>query len=567
MVGMIAVVIACGSANAQVPNAQTGTASPGRVKEQIKSPGFDRDLQAPAEMGGSKIGGAPEGAEKITFVLRAIEIIGANAYSEEKLHALYADRVGQTITLADLYAIAAEMTRKYRNDGYILTQIVVPPQTIDGGVAKLQVVEGYVDRIAVQLEKDARPETEASMSLIRQYAARITTGEALNVKDLERYMLLINDLPGVNARGVLSPSKTKPGAADLTILVSRDPFDGLISIDNYGTRYLGPVQLSGAASFNSLLGNNERLTAQAVVAPDTDDAIELGYVALGYDQPILSNGLRLQFNGSHTITEPGFTLDEFDVHGKSTTFSAGLLYPWLRSRATSIFATASFDLSNVDTRNNIENTRKDRIRALRVGARAEHLDTLFGAGLNVADLEISQGLDFLGASDEDDINKSRPAADPGFTKLNVELQRLQRLAANWNLLMGVRGQWSDGPLLSSEEFGVGGIAYGRAFDPSEIIGDEGVAGKLELQWNAPGEISFLHDNQLFGFYDAGRIWNDDAAAANQKQDTVTSAGFGLRSKIMERTNMDITVAVPLNRDVQTQEDRDPRVYFSLSQRF
>lgn len=566
-VSMLAVVIAGGAAYAQVPGAQTGSASPGRVEEQIKPPPFERGLQAPVNAGEMKIEGAPAGAEKIKFELRSIEIIGASAYTEEQLKSVYADKIGQTITLADLYGIAGAMTRKYRNDGYILTQIVVPPQTIEDGTAKLQVVEGYIDRVGVQMEQGARAETEASMALIRQYAARITTGEALNVKDLERYMLLINDLPGVSARGVLAPSKTKPGAADLNILVQRDLIEGVISVDNYGTRYLGPLQFSGATSFNSLLGNNERITTQAVIAPDTGSGIELGYLALGYDQPLMSNGLKLELNANHTITNPGFDLDQFDVKGKSTVFSAGLSYPVIRSRATSVYTSATFDMQNVDTRNNIEDTRKDRIRALRIGARAEHLDTILGAGLNVADLQISQGLDIMGASDEADVNKSRPAAAPTFTKLNVELQRLQRIVNNWNLLVGVRGQLSDGPLLSSEEFGVGGLNYGRAFDPSEIIGDEGVAGKLELQWNMPGTVSFTHDNQVFGFYDAGVIWNDDATAANQRRDTITSAGFGVRSKIRDYTNMDIAVAFPLNRDVQTQGDRDPRVYFSLGRTF
>ena len=380
-------------------------------------------------------------------------------------------------------------------------------------------------------------------------------------------MLLINDLPGVTARGVLSPSPDKGGAADLNILIQRDPFDGLISVDNYGTRYLGPVQFSGAAAFNSLLGNNERLTAQAVVAPEPGEGFELGYGALGYEQPLLPNGLKMQIDANYTATNPGYTLDEFDVRGYSRYLSAALSYPVLRTRATSLYTTLTFDMRNVNTSNNFEDTRKDRIRALRASTRLEHLDTLFGAGLNVVDVEVSQGLDIMGATTKNDVNKSRAEGEGVFTKLNIEMQRLQRLANRLNLLVGLRGQLSNDALLSSEEFGVGGLGYARGFDPSEIIGDEGIAGKLELQWNMARPVSFTHDNQLFAFYDAGSVWNDDPAAPNLERDTLTSAGFGVRSKIMDYTNMDVTVAFPLNRDVDTQQDRDPRVYFSLSRRF
>lgn len=554
-------------AQAQVPDAQTGTASPGRVEEQTRLPDLKRSTLPPVDVRQPAPEGAPAGAETINFTLNNLQIDGVTAYTEDALRKVYAGKIGQTISLADLYGIATQLTNKYRNDGYVLTQVVVPPQTIEGGTAKLQVVEGYIYSVNVALEENARVESENAMNLIRGYAGKIATGHALNIKDLERYLLLVNDLPGVSARGVLSPSKTHTGAADLNILVQRDPFEAILAADNYGTKYLGAIQFSGAASANSMLGNNERLTGQAVIAPDPGQPVELAYFAAGYMQPLMTNGLKLDVNASHTITEPGYTLDEFDVKGKSTFFGIGLNYPLIRSRATSLYTTFTFDLRDVDTRNNIEDTRKDRIRAVRGGVRLEHLDGVFGAGLNVLDVEIAQGLDIFGASSESDLNKSRPDGDPTFAKLNIEAQRLQRLADRWNLLLAARGQLSNGALLSSEEFGVGGMNYGRGYDPSEIIGDEGIAGKIEVQWNVPGEFAFTHDNQIFGFADVGRVWNDDPTTNSQKSDTASSAGFGVRAKILDATNVDMTVAVPLNRDVQVMGDQDPRFFMSVSQKF
>lgn len=327
------------------------------------------------------------------------------------------------------------------------------------------------------------------------------------------------------------------------------------------------MQLSGAGAFNSLLGYNERVTAQAVVAPTFDQGFELGYGALGFEKTLLPNGLKVKLDGNYTATDPGFTLKEFDVRGYSKFFSASLSYPLIRSRVTNLYTKITFDMRNVNTTNNFEDTRRDKIRALRASTRLEHLDTLFGAGMNVLDVELSQGINVLGATTYGDLNKSRAEGDGTFTKLNIEFQRLQRVANRVNLLIGMRGQLSNDALLSSEEFGVGGLSYGRGYDPSEIIGGQGIEGKLELQWNIPRQIAFTHDNQLFGFFDAGAIWNDDPASPNLSRDALTSAGFGVHSKIMDYTNMDIAVAFPLNRDVQTQRDRDPRVYFSLSRKF
>lgn len=556
------------AAYAQVPTAQTGSASPGRVQEQTPRPDFsDRAVMPAVEVDRPQAQAAPAGSENIQFTLNNLRLDGVTAYKESDLRSVYAGSVGQTISLADLYGIAAALTNKYRNDGYILTQVIVPPQTIEGGNVRLQVVEGYLYSVNVALEEGAPAETEAAMNLIRGYASRIPAGYALNIADLERYLLFINDLPGVSARGVLAPNAANVGAADLNILVQRDPFEAVVGIDNYGTKYLGAIQFSGAAALNSMLGNNERLTAQAVLAPDPGQPMELAYFAAGYSQPIGTRGLRLDFDASYTATEPGYTLDEFDVKGNARFLGIELNYPVIRSRNTNLYTMFSFDMRDVDTRNNIEDTRTDNIRALRTGMRLEKLDRVFGAGLNVLDLELAHGLDVLGASSKNDPNKSRPDGDPRFTKLNLEVQRLQRLANQWNLLLAARGQLSNGPLLSSEEFGVGGMGYGRGYDPSEIIGDEGIAGKVEVQWNLPGEFGITNSHQLYGFYDAGRVWNDDPTNAKDKANTATSAGVGVRAKIGSSTNIDMTVAVPLDRSVQTMKDQDPRFFMSVSKNF
>lgn len=486
-----------------------------------------------------------------------------NVYQDGELAAVYADRLGQTMTLADLYGIAAELTRFYRQDGYVLTQVVVPPQTIENGIARLRVVEGFIDNIVI----DAPEEEGRAADLIRDYAAHLKMKGALNINDLEKWLLLINDLPGVSARSVISPSKDKTGGADIRIIVTRDPYDGLLGIDNYGSRYLGPLQLTGSFSANSHFNRNERITGTVVVAPDTDWEREMSYAALAYKQPVGKKGTTIELFGSYANTEPGYNLDVFDVEGRSRSLSLTVEHPVIRSRAKNLKIRGVFDIREVDTQNNVELTRHDNTRALRAGARYEYLDMLFGPAYSVMDIEVAHGLDVLGASEEGDANMSRAAGDPTFVKLNATYQRLQRLAQGWNLLTAVRGQWASDALLSSEEFGVGGINYGRGFDPSEIIGDDGIAGKVELQWTEPAAIDLLDTYYVFGFYDAGRVWNKGATTSSEKRDTVTSAGLGVSADFTKDTTLDMMLAFPLNRDVETQNDRDPRFYMGLRHRF
>ncbi len=561
----MSVILACApiaAAHAQVENA-TRAADPGRVQQQLMERENIPDVTPSVEVENMLAQKAPPGAEDIKFTLRSVQLDGVSAYKEGALASVYQDELGQVISLADLYQIAAELTNKFRNDGYILTQVVVPPQTIEGGNVHLQVVEGYVDRVVVE------GNGVNGLDLIRSYANNIRTGKALNVSDLERYLLLINDLPGVEARSVLSPSPNKTGAADLRIIATRDPFDALLAADNFGSRYLGPLELTGAAVLNSAFGINEKITAQAVLAPQLGDGVELGYGMLAYEQPIFNKGTTVEALVSVTETNPGFDLKPFDVEGISRFASLKVKHPFIRSRSQNLYGDIGFDARNLESSNSLESEdRRDHIRAVRVGARYELLDTLFGVGINSADLVISKGVDWLGASDEGDTRLTRLLGDPTFTKANLELQRLQHIVSNVNLLVAATGQWANNPLLSSEEFGVGGISYGRGYDPSEITGDDGVAAKVELQWNDPVKIQYLDNLQLYSFYDFGKVWNKDATTLAGKIDSLASVGFGARTDVFDDSiEAGAGLAFPLTREVQTEDGTRPRLYLNISKKF
>ncbi len=549
-------------AAAQVQNA-TGTADPGRAEQQIQQPDLSPQVSPQTDIQDMRAINAPAGAESVTFTLGSIDVAGASAFSQEDLRSVYADKIGQTVSLADVYDIANRMTLKYRNAGYILTQVVVPQQTIDNGDVRLQVVEGFVNNVSIRKQDENAP---INTALIESYAAGIKKGGPLNARDLERQLLLINDLPGVNARSILSPSAT-PGGADLLIVLDYDPVDGLISADNFGSRYLGPVQLGAAATLNSFLGQNEAISGQVALAPQS--WYELAYGAVSYEIPVGSYGTKLRFSGSATDTEPGYDLEQFDVEGRAYLLNVGLTHPFIRSRSENLYGRLNFDWRRVKSENNIEPTRKDRLSVLRAGGRYQFMDTILSAGANTVDLELSKGLGILGASDKGDANMTRTAGDPQFTKLEAEIQRLQRITGSVNLLVAARGQVSSNALLSSEEFGVGGFGFGRGYDPSEITGDEGVAAKVELQWKNPVQLGtgFVENYQLYGFYDVGRVWNDDATTASQERDSLASAGAGVRFDFNYDIEGGFAVAVPLTREVATQNDNDPKFYLNLSKRF
>ena len=124
------------------------------------------------------------------------------------------------------------------------------------------------------------------------------------------------------------------------------------------------------------------------------------------------------------------------------------------------------------------------------------------------------------------------------------------------------------PLFSSEQFGYGGQSFGRAFDSSELVGDHGIAGSLELRyagWVIP-ETATLSP---YAFYDIGRAWNIDKAQT--ARETASSIGIGMRVSTEFHLSANVGIAFPLIRNVATPIYGDtgssPRLLFEISQTF
>lgn len=548
--------VASSYAQAQVPS----TAEPSRATGQIAPqpvPGAP-DIQGRITAQEAPVA-APAGAEKVKLTLKAVVVEGNSVYSEAALNAVYGDKIGTEITLADVYAIAGQLTAKYRNDGYILTQVVIPPQTIEGGTVRLRVVEGFVDQVRVEAGEGV------DSAFLQGFAAKIAASKPLNAKKLERYVLLINDLPGMTGRAVLAPSPNVVGASDVTIFVERKPYDAFLQLDNRGSRYLGPLQMNAGARLNNMFGLYEGLSVQFVTALDGWPDRELDYGAVSWSQPVNHEGTRVSVGYSVTSTEPGYTLSPFDIEGLARAANIEVMHPFIRTRQENLYGTLRFNYLNTERSDNLGlGKTEDRLRVLRLAGTYQFTDGFLG--MNTINGEISKGLDLFGMKDKGSFNPTRERGDPEFFKGTMEISRVQRVTNMIELFGSVQGQKSANILLASEEFGVGGITYGSAYNSSEITGEDGLAGRIELRLNNPVQTPF-NFSQVYSFYDLGKVWDRDSTVVRDRQRSLASAGLGLRVNVNDNLAGTVELAVPLTRRVETEDDKDARLFGSLTARF
>jgi hemolysin activation/secretion protein len=530
-------------------------AEPQRLDKRFEQPETPGSVMEP-EVPETKSYKPPADLKKIRFILKKIKVKGSTVYSHNAFKRWQKRFLDKKVSLALIYRFAEKITTKYRNDGYLLSRAIVVPQKIKSGVVSIQVVEGYIGNLKI------RGPVKGSKVFLKSYAQGLLRSSPLKAKDLERYLLLIDDLPGVSVESVLVPSKDEPGASELLLTLKHKDIDANAGIDNRGSKFNGPIQLRGGVNSNSALGVYERFGIQTIFTSSPDELFFFN----GFGEiPISSEGTKLFVSGSFSKSEPGSSLKQFEVEGDSSSITVRISHPFTRSRGKNLKAYLGFTSRNSETDLLSINITKDRLRIMNMGMAYDFVDRY--RGINLISVDLAKGIDFLDATGPGSVNLSRADGRSDFTKISGNILRLQQLGQGWSFLTGFSWQYAFDPLLSSEEFGLGGSQFVRAYDPSEVTGDQGVALKLELQKGIKTDWSYLKSFQAYLYFDHGTVLLRNPTIVEEDSTSLTSSGLGVRTNINEWLSGYFEAGLPMSRNVGTEGNKDPRFFFSINARY
>ncbi|HSW70224.1 MAG TPA: ShlB/FhaC/HecB family hemolysin secretion/activation protein [Gammaproteobacteria bacterium] len=542
-----------------IKNELPGSTQPGVLSNYLSNQGSSQPPAAlpavrPPAQEPSSLG--PQ-ATQIKFKLTQVILSGNHIYSERQLSALYKNEMNKEISVAELQNLVQGITNYYRNNGYILSRAILPPQHVQNGIVHIQIIEGYISHVSViGTPKGARP-------LVQAYGDKIAESRPLQIKVMEHYLRLANEIPGTQVKAVLEPSKTETGASDLNLAVEQNTFAGSFSYDNYGTRYIGPNQDTLSASLNSIFrpGDMTRGTYATTTRPE-----QLKFYDVTYQTPFGSNGLTADIGKNHSSTLPGMNLAALDIKGLSNTYYAALQYPLLRTRSKNLTLDGGFDYLDSGVTSFGFRLYNDHIRNIKFGANYDFSDRFNGS--NLLGLHLEQGLNLWGASNnQNSTTTSRFGADGIFTKLVGQAARVQPLFGKFSAFVLLTGQYSFNPLLASEQFAFGGSQLGRGYDPAEIIGDKGYGGTVELRMDQAPGWRFLNSFEPYIFYDGGVIYNLKNVTGIKSKQSITSTGFGSRFIFTANFSGNLMIAQPLTKSVSAMEligrGRNPRGFFSI----
>lgn len=487
--------------------------------------------------------------------VKAIHVSGSSAFAAAELEALVADLVGSEHTLTELVAGAARITAWYRERGYLVARAYLPAQEIKNGVVVINVQEGRLDK------QHINNQSRLSDERANGYLSGIKSGSTLQAQSVDRALLLLSDTPGVGgARATLQPGASV-GTSDLLVeLDPSAPYFANAELDNYGNRYTGEYRLGGALALNSPLEIGDQVTLRALTSDQN-----LSYARITYQIPVGGSGLRVGAAYSDVSYRLVKEFAALQAHGTATSSSLFALYPFIRSQASNLSGTLTWEDKKLGDRTDAPVTTSDKhVQLANFGLAGNHQDALGGAGFTAFDLSLVSGrlsMDAISLA----VDGLAARSNGGFARLSYYVNRLQRVTDIDTLAVVVSGQQADKNLNSSEKFYLGGANTVRAYPQGEASGDQGWLTNLELRHD------FAQTLQGMVFYDAGSVTinrNRFAAGANTRN--LSGAGIGANANLAG-VQIKTYLAWRTGGGQPTSEpatlNRNPRLWLQASKQF
>jgi hemolysin activation/secretion protein len=453
-----------------------------------------------------------------TYV-KSFKFSGNSAFSSETLASLIKPYENQELGINGLKEVASIITKYYRDNGYFVARAYIPAQSMESGLVEIAIIEGTYG--AFEMKNSSLVET----SEVQGFMDHLKGGELVSTMSLERQMLLINDLSGAQVTNAEVYPGQAVGTSDFRITVSPTPkYNGYAIADNYGSRYTGENRLSVGGYINSLSGIGDTLSLTGLISHTAD----LKNARIGYDRPLGYAGLK----GGISFSMTDYTLDEitnYEAYGRTNSYNAYLAYPTIKTRAHTQSLEVSYDHKEMKdssgTPGSVDEAKKqlDSLTLKATDKRNTALLNLPGSLYTSAGATIGH----LGLKNDTAItNDTGLNAGGNYTKLNLNATHSQYLIENTTLHSTFKAQKSFGNNLdSSEDLSVGGTNGVRAYEDSELSGDQGYALSLDLIYTLPTVAQITHNTSLF--LDHAKIWkNDTIFNTDENTRTLNAIGIG-----------------------------------------
>jgi hemolysin activation/secretion protein len=480
-------------------------------------------------------------------MIRRFKVLGSQVFRDWELENVTQPYENQEMTLEELQKAADAVTRYYLDHGYMTSRAILADQTIEGGIAHIQVVEGKLDQIEIEGNK------KVDSAYIKRRLMRAERAP-LNQESLENTLRLLRSDPlFANVEASLREGdKLGSSVLNLRLTEAKSRLSS-ISVDNYNPNSIGSTSITSNLGSRNISGHGDMFLLN--YARSLTGGANRSNIL--YQRPLnpMQGTLALRIAPNQfRITQKD--LKDFDINGRSDLYEVSIRQPIVREPNEEI--ALGFGVVHRSGVTVVADFLANASSSTTLRLSQDWFKRDYG-GLWTANSQINLGSS--GSQTPDQMTDSQ------FFTWVGQFQRLQFLGKNNAIVANLSWQLAANELPPAQKFSLGGAQSLRGFPYGFFSGDNGIALSLEqqlvLQRHSSGESIW----KLSPFIDLGTFWNH----SNNLNSTIspniyTSAGLGLSWQPMKNWSLQLDVALPL-RSVEVDGRLRPAFYFNSSYEF
>lgn len=432
--------------------------------------------------------------------------------------------LGQPITVEAIETISSTIGKEYPS----LAVQHIPDQDISSGVLVVEMTPPEAATVFYnELTWFSREYFEKKLGL--------QAGDPINDKNLSKKAAWLNRNPFHSTQLILSPGPSE-GTSNVNFMTEeRFPLRLYNGIDNTGTPFTQNARLFIGANWGNAFGIDDLLSFQYTTSPDFYSFVSFFADYTSY----LPWQHELSVYGGYALIHPH--IEHFHSEGKEVQGSLRYLIPFQPSFASLQTELAfGFDFKNLNNDLFFTSTLDVPLVVRTVNLTQLALD--FGLYYNTGNSERSIYVQFYASpgsflpnQNKEDFQALRPFASNKYVYLRFAYSDIYNDGYTQNgtwprgmsTSVSVRGQWSNGPLLPSEQFGLGGFNTVRGYEERAFNADDAVCVNAEVRkiWCFDQSKYEFH---LLAFGDFGWGYNHHVLEGLPSQQILAGVGPGIR---------------------------------------
>ncbi|MDR3561182.1 MAG: ShlB/FhaC/HecB family hemolysin secretion/activation protein [Negativicutes bacterium] len=360
---------------------------------------------------------------------------------------------------------------------------------------------------------------EFSAAAILQFLPSLHKGQLLDIQTISNEVAFANNNPALKIAVDIQPQS--PTTANVEVRVAEaKTFRNMITYDNTGDDQTGKNRMGYLAVDYNWLGQAQTAVFSYTRSPDNNKVDQFGFMNA---IPLPKAGDTLTISGSYSNVNAGLVADYFNIAGNGK--ALGAHYTHNLKTSANHQASLDFGVDYKEYNNGIDffgTNLGTNVNTLPVSVAFQYTST-------GADSRFSGSLGFTGnlataSSSQTVFDNTRAGAVNNYTVWHQNATYQQQLnKAGWLLSTQLESQYADTPLISGEQFGLGGAHSVRGFGERALVGDKG--GRLTTEIYTP---EIFKGQKLLVFFDQGKYWLNNPQAGDIASQSISSCGLGWR---------------------------------------